>query len=166
VELWRFYKSGQFIYFGETWDTAMDLQPQLRRQFDMSIIPSRQAERESVVGVLGLIGMIYSCTEFFLFTARLASSLGIASVNLDLGLHNVERYALVPGDMGVPWHGFYQSRIDDIHIERHDDGDLVLDPLAASRAALREIFECFNWDNAEGAIKSWQEKFMTGRFAF
>lgn len=165
VEMWRMFRSGQFVYFGAPWDLAMDHQERLFREFQ-HVMVADPSQRESVPGVLSFVGMIYSVTEFYVFTARLAKALETSGMLLDVGLKNVENWALVAGETAVPWHLFYQCRTRNIQISEADYDRLVNDPVGDAAIALREIFACFGWDNSAGAVKSWQERFMAGRFAF
>jgi len=165
VEMWRMFRSGQFVYFGAPWDLAMDLQQRLLREFQIVMVPS-PSRRESVPGVLSFIGMIYSVTEFYLFAARLAKALETPGLQFEVGLKNVENWALVAGEVGVPWSSFYQCRTRNVRIKEDDYDRLVNDPVGDAGAALKEIFALFGWDNSTGAIKTWQERFMAGRFAF
>gem|GEM_PF-2817694 len=167
VELWRMYRSGQFVYFGAPWDLAMDHQDKLRAEFDKFVFMADEPTKADVPGVLSFVGMIYSVTEFFIFAARLAKSLETTRFSIDLTLHNIEKWALVSGEVGtLLWHYFYQARTPEIRISRDFRESSQVDPLAESADALREIFECFSWDNSEGSIKNWQQKFMAGRFTF
>ena len=166
VELWRMYRSGQFVYFGAPWDLAMDHQDRLRYEFDHNVFSTSDAQKASVVGLLSLVGIIYSVTEFYIFVARLAKSLQQDRGAVEVALKHVEGWALVAGEPGTPWHGFYQCRIPDIRIKHASIKDLLNDPLSVAADTLRELFESFSWDNAEGAIKSWQERLMAGRFVF
>jgi hypothetical protein len=165
VEMWRMFRSGQFVYFGAPWDLAMDNQERLMREFQHVMVPD-PSQRESVPGVLSFVGMIYSVTEFYLFAARLAQALETSGIIFELGLKNVQGWALVAGEVAVPWHSFYQCRTRTIQLRERDYDRLVSDPVADAAAGLREIFSCFGWDNTAGAITSWQERFMAGRFAF
>jgi hypothetical protein len=165
VELWRMYRSGQFVYFGAPWDLAMDSQERLRQEFDRYVLAER-SQKATISGLLSFVGMIYSVTEFYLFAARLAKALETRSVRLDVSLKNVENWALVSGEVGVPWFSFYASRTTRVDYTESDIERLVSDPVADAAINLREIFACFGWDNSADAIKSWQERFMAGRFAF
>jgi hypothetical protein len=167
VELWRMYRSGQFVYLGGLWDVAMDFQARLRAEFDSGVFLVPPGDKESVRGVLSFVGAIYSVTEFYLFAARLSKELEYASdVRLHVSLHNVEGWALATGEPGVPWHSFYQSKIKQVPLPTPSPGELATDPAAAAAVGLKEMFMCFNWSSAEGAIKHYQEKFIAGRFAF
>ena len=168
VEMWRMYRSGQFAYLGATWDVALDFQDRLRNEFDRSVLAPHPSTKASVVGLLSFIGMIYTVTEFFVFASRLATTLGYASnVRLEIAMHNTEGWALVSGDQGVPWHGFYQSHVNDIRLTPPAPRDLgtdTADAAGAARTALAELFACFNWSNSAGAIQTWQTQFLSGRF--
>ena len=166
LELWRIYRSGQFVYFSSLWDVFRDFQSRLRTQFERNVVLANQAQKDATKGLTSFIGMIYSVTEFFVFSARLAQSLRIVDFKLDILLRNVSDWALVPGDEGIPWSGFYQCKINEIRLPAEDSHAIVEDPLAASRTALRELFESFNWNGSAGAIQHYQERFMEGRFAY
>jgi hypothetical protein len=167
VELWRMYRSGQFVYFGGLWDMALDFQQRHRAEFDRDVIVANAEQKKSVAGLVSFVGMIYSVTEFYLFAARLAEALGFASdVRLRVALHHVEDWVLIAGEPDVLWHSFYQSKIDEIPLTPPRSGDLATDPVAAAASGLRELFASFNWMSPEATIKHYQEKFIAGRFAF
>lgn len=166
VELWRMYRSGQFVYFGSPWDLDVDLQSRLRLDFERNVVTAHVSQREDVVGVFSFIGMIYSVTEFFLFIARLAKALETPRFIFQLSMKNINGWALVAGEFGVPWHSFYVSRTSRIDLVEEGYDRLVGDPTNAAAAALKEIFACFGWDDAQQAIASWQQRLLAGRFAF
>jgi hypothetical protein len=166
LEFWRFYQSGQFIYFSKFWDLSMDLQERLRDEFDRTVRRTSPEEKKNVVGVASFIGVIYSVTEIFVFSARLAKALDIVDFSIYAALHNVENWALVSGEHAAPLHDLYQSHINKITIPNYESIKIIEDPVAIAAQALSEIFQRFQWDNAQGAIQHWQEKFMSGRFAF
>jgi hypothetical protein len=164
LEFWRFYKSGQFVMGSSFWDIRDELQSQLRQQFDAYVTAPREQKKDTKF-IVSFVGIIYSVTEYYLFASRLAKSIDIVDFLFDLSLHNIENIAIVPGEIGVPWAAFYRSAINEIRLTTKSH-EIIADPLAASVVALREIFECFQWNNSEAAIKHWQERFMAGRFAF
>lgn len=165
LEFWRLYKSGQFVMSSSFWDIRDEIQAQLRRQFDAFVLTASAEQKQQIRLVVSFVGIIYSVTEYYLFAARLAKALDIVDFTFDLSLHNIENIAIVPGETSVPWHAFYRAAINDIRLTTKSH-EIITDPLAASVKSLREIFQCFQWDNSEPAIKHWQERFMAGRFAF
>jgi hypothetical protein len=165
VEMWRMYRTGQFIFFGAPWDLAMDMQQRLMQEFRHVMVP-HESVRELVPGVLSFVGIVYSVTEFYIFAARLARALETQRIIFELGLKNIEGWALVTGEVGIPWHAFYQCRTPIIQLRLRDYDALVDDPVAAAASGLEEVFACFGWDNATNAITSWQTRLMAGRFAF
>jgi hypothetical protein len=166
VELWRLYRSGQFVYLGAPWDLGMDHQPRLMKDFQNNVFIRNTSQKDDVVGVLSFVGMIYSITELHLFAARLGKSLDVTGFALNIGLHNIENWALVPGEPSVPWHAVFRAKVNEIRISSPDAQAVFDDPIATSAASLNEIFECFNWENSDAAIRSWQERFVAGRFAY
>jgi hypothetical protein len=165
VEMWRMFRSGQFVYFGAPWDLAMDHQERLLKEFQ-NVVLVHSDQKKSIPGVLSFVGMIYSVTEFYIFAARLAKALEMSGLLLEVGLKNVEGWALVAGEIAVPWHSFYQCRTRNVQLREADYDRLVSDPVGDAALGLSEMFACFGWDNSAVAIKSWQERFMAGRFAF
>jgi hypothetical protein len=166
VEVWRLYTTGEFKYFGGSWDVLDGLQSQLRKQFDAQVFLATEEQKKSVAGVLGLIGMIYTITEFHVFAARLAKSLDVTDFRLRVVMHNTDNWALVPGDPAVAWHSFCQAHVNVIGLPIPNSAELLADPLETSRKALQKLFQSFQWSGSEAAIKDWQTKFMKGRFAF
>ncbi len=166
VELWRMYRSGQFVYFGSPWDLAMDWQAKLRKEFEHSALTANQVQKDEIVGFFSFVGVIYSVTEFFVFAARLAKALETPGIALGVSVKNAENWALVSGEPGVWLHSLYACRTSTIEIKLNNLEELLDDPVACAAVGLREIFALFNWDNSAAAIEQWQKKFMAGRFAF
>lgn len=166
-ELWRAYPSGQFVYLGNIWDVDPGTQARLMDEIKREIVTASDAQKQSVAGAISFVGMIYSFTEFYLFAARLSSTIEPAGVmRVRIVMHGVERWALAAGDPGVIWHSFYQSQVPEITSDaKVPSVELVGDPLAKARLALREVFAKFNWyDVADGTIAAWQDKIVKGRF--
>lgn len=166
IELWRMYRSGQFVYFGSSWDTAMDWQARLRKEFEHSALTANEAQKAEIVGLFSFVGIIYAVTEFYVFAARLAKALESPSIRLEVSMKNVENWALVSGEPAVWLSSFYPSRTPNIEVEESELERLLGDPVASAALGLKEIFELFSWDNSAAAIEQWQNKFMAGRFAF
>jgi len=165
LEIWRLYLTGQFVYLGSLWDASDSLQPRLRAELDRTIrIPERHSS--PIIGAVSLIGMIYSITEFCLFSQRLGSALGSASqANLQVALLHAEGWALVTGDDNASsLHRLYQSQVDEIRLPLPPRTFFidVESALEAARGALVELFGCFGWLNADGAIAHWQRQFVSG----
>lgn len=165
LELWRLYRSGQFVYFGTPWDVAMDFQPQLRKEFDSFVFSAHASQKQTVRGVLSFVGIIYSVTEFHLFSARLSRHLNFSSGALEVGLRNVEMWALASGQPGVLWHGFYQAHTNDIRLSS-DIENVLADPVVSAASMLKRLFEYFDWTATDVTIKNWQDRLMAGKFAF
>lgn len=169
VELWRMYLSGQFVYLGNLWDVLPEFQGQLINEMKQSIFTASPAQKETVKGVTSFIGLIYSVTEFYVFAARLASALKWAdSFRVVNHLRNVEGWTLGSGDPSIIWHIFYQCQTPDIDLSRTlTVAELVADPALAASRAIQTLFAGFNWNDASSTmIRQWQDKLMSGRFAF
>lgn len=167
LELWRMYQSGQFIYLGTLWDVLPEFQASLRKEMERNFILATGEQKQSVVGLTSFIGLIYSVTEFYVFAARLASALGVESIELKNFLRNIKGWALASGDPSILWHSFYQCRIEEIDLSgKLQTKDLVGDPAREASAAIKHLFELFNWNDASpNMIRQWQDKLIGGRFA-
>ena len=165
VEAWRFYASGQFVYFGNPWDLAMDLQQRVRADFDKNVLLAHPSQRDTVAGVFSFVGLIYSITEFYLFASRLTGSLEQQDAMLEVSMRNIDRWALTSGQPGVPFYHFYQARVNNITLRPSGGPSLLSDPVGAANNGLRELFDIFNWDAAESMIRDWQDRLTSRRFA-
>jgi len=169
LELWRMYLSGQFIYIGNLWDVLPEFQEKLRREVESSRNDGTPNQKASIKGVTSFIGLIYSVTEFYVFAARLSSALSLTgSLDIKNTLHNVEDWVLGAGEPAMGWYSFYQSKTRDIELSRTlPVNELVADPKTAAVLAIKRLFEGFNWNDASpNMIRGWQDKLMSGRFAF
>jgi hypothetical protein len=165
VEYWRMYQSGQFVFLGASWDTGASFQDVLMKEVPLMI--ARDSDKESVVGVLSFIGMIYSVTEFYLFASRLSTRLGYAGdARLDIALHNIEGWALGSGDPRISWHYLYQAHVGTIRAPVPESTDLLTsaDAATAARSGLLKLFEGFDWDASSTVIEDWQQRLMQRRF--
>lgn len=168
LELWRFYLSGQFVYLGNLWDAMDEFQPRLRQELDRDIFEATAEEKASVRGLTSFIGLIYSVTEFYLLAARLSQALGLQTIQIENRLHGVEGWALAAGDQNLIWHSFFQCKIAEVNLDRTlDVQELVANPMTPAVSSIKRLFEAFNWlDASPQMIRQWQEKLMSGRFAF
>jgi hypothetical protein len=166
-ELWRAYPSGQFLYIGSVWDIYPHTQVRLMDEIRSQVVIASDAQKQSVSGAISFVGIIYAVTEFYIFAARLSSSIEAAGlIRIQVVLHNVEGWALASGEPSVIWHSFRQAQVPRISSDREIAATtLVGDPLGSGRVAIREILEKFNWhDVSDRTIGDWQEKIAKGRF--
>ena len=167
-ELWRMYRSGQFIYLANIWDVSFDFQAQLRRELNNSVLLATAEQKARVAGITTFINIIYFLTEIYVFAGRLAAArLPRGNMHIRVVLHNVELWSVGAGDARVPWHAFYQSRVEVIDASAVvPSADLIDNAAIAAVPAIKELFAGFNWDNAaDGMIKQWQDRLLTGQFA-
>lgn len=169
LELWRLYLSGQFVYLGNLWDVLPEFQERLRRELEQDFFEATDAQKRSVVGLTSFIGLIYSVTEFYVFTARLAERLRWpTSVVMKCRLKNIDGWALGAGDPSLIWHSYFQSKVKDIDLSKTVlVTELVAEPQKLALNSIKVLFAGFNWNDAsENMIRQWQTKLLAGRFAF
>jgi hypothetical protein len=166
VEAWRFYMSGQFLYFANPWDIFEDLQERLKAELGHSITLPHPSVRDSIPGLFSFVGMIYSLTEFHLWASRVIASLTLNSATLRIAMHNISGWALASGEPLAMFFDFYQARSSSAHLRPPMPTDLSANPVATANAAARELFEYFNWSPSEATIRQWQDRLIAGRLAY
>lgn len=158
VELWRVYRSLQFLYVGATWDGPF--QDQHRRENERMRWRENDAPPASLAS---FVGLIYSITEFVIFASRFASALVVdCPVTLKVALHNIENVVLVSGDESVFFHNDYRAhsglvRADDVLILKAIDTKSAAD---VAKSPIRDILGAFDWAVTDQTIESWQQKLL------
>jgi len=159
VELWRVYRTLQFLYVGATWDGPF--QQKHREEFER--MRWRETNASPPTSLASFVGLIYSVTEFVIFASRFASSPVVdCPVTLKVALHNIENVALVSGDESVFFHSVYQAhgslvRADDLVISEAIDVDSAVD---LAKSPIRDILGAFDWAVKDETIESWQKKLL------
>ena len=166
VEVWRFYTSGQFLYLGNPWDVFQDLQSRIREEFNRNVIVPHPSAGDTVSGVFSFIGLIYSLTEFHLWTSRLMSALGLTDASLRVTMHNISGWALASGEPLSIFHSFCRATANDAELSAPPGPMLATDPVQTANIAARELFEYFNWHPEETIVRGWQDRLISRRFAY
>jgi len=140
LEYWRFYKSAQFVHF---FSCREDLQNQddLRRRIFYS---NTRAE-----SFLSIISTLYSVTEIFEFSSRLAQSqLFDKGLNISIQLNKMNNRQLFFYDISRAMIQQYICRIDNFNVGGNFSFEDIT--IKSSELALNEtiqIFERFNMDS-------------------
>lgn len=155
LEYWRFYKSAQFVHF---FSCREDLQNQddLRRHVYYS---NTNAE-----SFLSIISTLYSVTEIFEFSSRLAQNhVFDKGLNISIDLHNMMNRQLFFYDISRALFNQYICRIDNFRV----GGDYSFEEITIRSAELAleetiQIFERFNMDSPpQELLKEEQRKFFS-----
>jgi hypothetical protein len=169
VELWRMYRSSQFVYIGNLWDISFDTQRNLMAELKRPSVLATPEQKGSIAGAISFVGLIYSITEMYMFASRLATARGVVDkVSINLMLRDIDRWALASGEPAIVWHRFYQSRIPMIDASMDmPASDLIEDFARSAIPAIQEVFQGFNWNDAStNVITQWQDRLLSGRFGF
>jgi hypothetical protein len=148
-ELWRMYKSGQFLHlFGcrEDW---------LREKYKAF---------SSEGGALEFLMTLYSFTEIYEFAARFSKNDYPEGVEIDITLNGMQNRRLVTLDVGRFLDYDYICREENIKLNR----TVNVDELISQRAKYAiedvvEVFEIFDWKKVPvRVLQTEQEKFLKG----
>lgn len=156
-EVWRMYTSGQFVHYLAFWE---DWLPYYRQQIGFSTNANAGDKVKSILMTL------YTITEIFLFTSRLASKKVFDdNVQISIQLHNVSGRVLVVDDIMRHLRDNYVCMSESLTYEKkYDVQELIVkyDELALDATAY--VFSMFNWDNPDlkKTLKLDQEKFLKG----
>lgn len=148
VEFWRMYKSGQFLSYISLRENHSD-----------------HPDCGVTGGAVSILGSIYSITEFFAFSARLASAVPLPDgCDVIVGLRNVKGRQLSVGPNRFP---FFDPRVSDTaNIELEHSLELA-SPETAQEAALdmlMKFFDYFGWNPDRSQIAGDQAKFLRREF--
>lgn len=157
IELWRMYLSGQFIHLlalREDWLT----EEQIGR---IAIIQEHDVKK-----ILGVTGTIFTLTEIFEYTKRIAQKMKIEEVLIEITLNDIEGRALAIDSPGrIPFLSLRTSKEDKWHYEKTlGIEDLLKESKEIALKAIFDLFELFNWfDVPAQIIKDDQDKFLSGK---
>ena len=161
IEVWRLYQSSQFIHYLSLWEDG------LTDHRDLFGNPT-QNSNISAGTILEPIMTLYTLTEVFLFTSRLASNnVFDDSVSISITLHNTNG-RIVKFLQGLrDTNRDYKCKIDSISIQRTiTKEDIIKNHAEMALDATIEILERFNWhsDTLKQTFAKDQEDFFKKRF--
>ena len=158
-EVWRMYKSGQFIHYLNFWEDWIAHDPYYYIANEKGQI---------IRSVKEILMTVYTVTEIFTFASRLASSkLFDKRVHISLKMNNTINRSLIFGESSFDrvLYDSYTCKINEIIVERDLEVDDVLDNSAKlAMDVVEEIFYKFNWHSKDikTVFKNDQEKFLKG----
>lgn len=156
-EIWRMYTSGQFVHYLAFWE---DWLPNYRQNVNFST-NARAGDK-----VKSILMTLYTITEIFLFTSRLASKkIFDDKVRISIQLHNVSERTLVVDDIMRYLHDNYACMSETIKYEKdYNIEELCTKYDEFALDATAYIFSMFNWDKPDlkNTLKRDQEKFLKG----
>jgi len=159
-EVWRLYQSGQFIQYRGFWE---DWLPNFRQDINFS---TNRIVLESGGSVKSILMTLYTVTEIFSFMARLASKYdAYKKTDLSIRLSNVQDRSLVVDSILRTLHRQYVCRTNEINYSGvFSASDLIGNSHDLALDVVVDIFQKFNWDNADlkTILKTDQEKFLKG----
>lgn len=154
-EYWRFYQSAQFIHYLACRE---DLQKDLRQQIRYA--------NENAKSFLSIISTVYSVTEVFLFTSRLAEKeLLKEGLSISIKLNNMLDRQLFFYDPSIDIFDDYICKSKTIEIFRDiSNQEIITDFKNMAVDFVIEIFERFNMGNvSKELLKNEQRKFLEGK---
>lgn len=147
VEAFRAYQSGLFIWRG----AYRENEPSFTNRYGKA---------------LSFVNVIYEITEMFVFMKRYYERIASESiVQVTIQMTDIDGRALVATDEALPFDPPV-SRVPDLRIEKSYRVD-VLRASAEELAikVLEEIFEIFNWNDADAnMIRGWQQRLLSRTF--
>jgi hypothetical protein len=154
LEYWRFYKSAQFAHF---FSCREDLQNQddLRRRIYYS--------SEDTESFLSIISTLYSVTEIFEFSSRLAQNhLFDKGLNISIDLHKMNNRQLFFYDISRAMLNPYICRVENFNVEgNYTFEDITIHSAELALQTTIHIFERFNMDSPpQKLLKEEQQKFL------
>jgi hypothetical protein len=148
AELWRMYRSGQFLSYNAV-------------HGDAEVDPA-----QSSIRWLNVVDAIYTVSEFVEFAHRLAATgLYRDGYQLDISLRNTGGRRLNAGRGRIPFWDEQSSNADTIKIERQVDPDAMeAGAITTSLSVLIELFDAFGWNPDPNQIRTDQEAFYRREF--
>jgi hypothetical protein len=154
-QLWRVYRSGQFVWISGIPHEWRDRSGVWRAQRDW--------EPNTVLGVSDTIGTL---TEVFEFAARLSQTkVGDDAMVISIGLKRMENRLLVTDSWNrAPMRGGYRASVPEIRIERSTSrGELVARGRAMGIECAEEVFSFFGWKPAAQIVSDVQREVLERR---
>ena len=157
IEMWRMYKSGQFLHYVALRDDWMELS-------GWGVTPNPEPEEQKVLNIIG--EATYELTEIFEFLSRLAQNgLYDEGARVSISLHNSKgRTLVIRGALRVPLMGEYKAAQDVIDIvNEYTKEEMVTNSKELALKVILELFERFSWRHPPvETIKKDQENILSG----
>ena len=142
-EVWRFYKTGQFIHYLGLYEDWLE---------EDHWLPANHPYRKSAPGsLIGILDVVYQLTEIFQFLRNLADAeISNKGMFVEISHRNTKNRIL---DISDPSRGQlmqeYKSRANNVKLERIKlSKDLILEQyLDLALDFIVKFFHQFNWDN-------------------
>lgn len=162
-EYWRFYQSGQFIYYSAIREDYLKKEivqkagDPINYYHDKSKLPSR---------FMSIVNTIYRVTEIFEFASRLVEK-GILepSFEISITLKGMKDRLLFFWEWGRHLSRPYISQLEEFeYLKEYDSNDFLANRHKYAEECIAWIFVRFNWDNPpRGVIQEIQKKFLEKR---
>lgn len=165
LEYWRLYQSGQFLHLFAVREAMV---PEWRAQlqgFARGHVSYRSdIDWDKVPGFFSLLNFLYTVTEVFEFSARLAQhGTYQGDVRVEIGIHRIKGFALTP-DFDRAWSEHRVASEDSLVKEwQMPSTDLIANSADASIDATVWFFERFGWlSPSVDVMRRDQAKFLKG----
>lgn len=163
IEIWRFYKSGQFKQFRGFMEDRWGSHPPLGMQW----IPEMEVPLPEPIFFEPIV-KIWEMTEMFLFASKLANELN-CELTIEIKLHKMDKRQLqirIQGRFGLDYGYTCNTKIITLEPISISSEELQVkhDELAAEK--ILEIFDYFSWNSShiKSIIKEEQKKFYSHSF--
>jgi hypothetical protein len=152
LEFWRFYQSGQFVYYSrmaEDW-----------RYSSSQCLPHEGSSRNAN---LDMTEMVTRFTEIFEFAARLSfSEVGDTGTHLEIALANFRDYVIdTPSHLGGVYRKLQAHAPEMTYRKDLSSAELVTDKGDLALNAALEFFQCFKWDPGLELLRDIQEGILS-----
>ena len=163
IEYWRFFQSGQFIYFGAVREsTESEWTARLRDWAKSHLRHLKDIDWNTVPGYISMVNLLYGFTEYFEFAARLAQA-GVYKdkVLVRIELHGAKGFMLTT-ELSRLWREYCVSHENDLtHTWTLPSEELIANSAEHSLAAAGWFFESFGWMNPNlDGLRREQQKFL------
>ena len=155
LEIWRFYKSGQFVDYSGMWQ---DNYTQNRELSTSSYI--KQKPKLS----LGIGDTIFRFTEIFEFASRLAmTEAGGNMINIEITVANLKNRVLwVDSPNRMPLFHDFTATIDKLpYSTKISRTELIAAPRELALKPAIELFKRFNWDPNYKTLRDYQKGLLS-----
>lgn len=155
VEVWRAYRSGQFVYRGGVWTDWLDQALFGTSGFDVD--PGQ---------ALPIIDSLWSLTEYYEFAARWAQSqAGEDKMRIEVSFHGLEGRELLGDDRRRHWSGpLGPAKAETFRsFEVVERARLVSEPRKLAVNCASALFEAFGYAPSQGLLESMQEGLFESR---
>jgi hypothetical protein len=164
IEYWRLYQSGQFAHYFAIREVTPDAIDQIRENTRSHLAWNSSVKIEEIPGFIDITILIYTITEIFEFSARLAETgYWAPKIDIQIKLDKIKDFVLT-AELRRLWSDYYSTSDDILNYKTSIEADVLMAsaPKCALTAAIW-FYERFGWANPAVEILKRDQQELLGR---